>query len=63
MQILADEKRRAAKAAKTAAKRAPKPEAVKKAGKKFYQSMLVDSAYDHEYFEPFQAWIAQKKEE
>jgi len=61
MQILADERRREAKANKTAAKRAPKTAEQKAAGKKFLASMQVDSAYDNERCADFQAWLNKEK--
>ena len=62
MQILADERRKAAKEAKTAAKRKAAPADVKAAGKKFYESMLVDSAYHGELFDDFTNWLNREKE-
>jgi hypothetical protein len=59
MQILADTKRKAAKDAKTAKKRAIPSAEVKAAGKKFYQSMLVDSAYQGELFDDFNNWLTK----
>ncbi len=61
MQILSDARRADAKAKKTAAARAPKPAAVKEAGKKFYQQMIVDSAYDGELCTDFTAWLNKEK--
>jgi hypothetical protein len=61
MQILADEKRAASKAAATKAKRVAKPAAVKEAGQKFYKSMLVDSAYQGELFDDFSAWLTKNE--
>jgi hypothetical protein len=63
MQLLADEKRRVAKASKTAAKRAKPSAEVKEAGKKFHAAMLVDSAYEGELFNDFNAWLNKEKAE
>ena len=61
MQMLADEKRAGAKAAKLAAARAPKPAGVKEAGRAFAASMKVDSAYEGELFDDFNAWLFREK--
>lgn len=59
MQILADTKRAEAKAAGKAIKRAKPSAEVKAAGQTFYESMIVDSAYDGELCQDFQAWLAK----
>ena len=59
VQILADAARLDAKAKKIAAKREQPSAAAKAAGKKFYQSMIVDSQYEGELFEGFSAWLTK----
>jgi hypothetical protein len=64
MQILADtkraEKKAAAAAAGTVIKRAVPSAEVKAAGKTFYESMIVDSAYDGELCQDFTAWLTKE---
>ena len=62
MQILADTKRAEAKAAGKAIRRAAPSAEVKAAGKEFYNSMIVDSAYDGELCADFQSWLKKGAE-
>jgi len=59
IQILSDQERASKKAELLKAKRAAVPAAAKEAGKKFYQSMLVDSQYEGELFEGFSSWLGK----
>ena len=63
MQILADQKRTAARAAAVQKKRSLKPAEVKAAGKKFKAEMEKDSAYDGELFTDFNAWLTRNERE
>lgn len=63
MQMLADEKRTAARAAKVQAKRSLKPAEVKAAGKKFKAEMVKDSAYEGELFTDFSSWLTRNERE
>ena len=58
MQMLADEKRTAAR--KTAVQ---KKRSLKSAGKKFKAEMEKDSAYDGELFTDFNAWLTRNERE
>jgi hypothetical protein len=64
MQILADAKRAELKASGDAERRAARAAAatpaVKAAGKAFYSSMIVDSAYDGELCEDFSQWLTKE---
>ena len=62
MQLLADAKRAEAKAAGKLKKRAAPTAEVKAAGKAFYKQMLVDSAYQGELFDDFNAWLTRDTE-
>ena len=63
MQMLADEKRTAARKAAVQKKRSLKTPEVKAAGKKFKAEMEKDSAYDGELFTDFNAWLTRNERE
>ena len=64
MQILADQKRKAAKdKGEVRKKRSAKSAEVKAAGKKFKAEMVKDSAYEGELFADFSAWLTRTDRE
>ena len=64
MQILADQKRAAAKASGAVTKkRSLKSAEVKAAGKKFKAEMEKDSAYEGELFTEFTSWLTRNERE